>query len=449
MFGSATRSSVRYQLLLAAAPAPTDPNPGLVRLPDLHLEFSAYLQVASSASASEDLREMFKARVTVAHESTLSLDRDVTLEVENITLAFSDRVRTFAWLTEKLVSTSFAGAKAVLGMLQFLTPERDSLAFVAESDKEASTLLMSNSDSGTARLDASKSSKLYSAGSLKDWRDAYLAVCNLRCLLSVMTEDLGRPLLLEKMLEYSNLLQGRQGRLFFAAWRSKAYLAVHPFQDLQTILSAFLGVASNATLYGAVTRGERPSLANYQTPIDVADTLIRDLRAILNGNGLGKFEGVPYCAPWFGSVVPSSKLALPATASGAKPSASASSASGAAKRQKVLDPAELERKKGFGVLLFDPVVAGSPRLPTIDVYHKNKGAKTPERLCMKFLTKGHCCAKPDCKFPHISNVETLPQAEKDKLVTFVKNQAGLSWVEGKAPSGTNSCRFLQPLAFRF
>lgn len=111
------------------------------------------------------------------------------------------------------------------------------------------------------------------------------------------------------------------------------------------------------------------------------------------------------------------------------------------KRQKVQDQvpdsAEVERRKGLGILVFDTTASGTTRLPTINVYTKKKGAKTPERLCMKFLTRGHSCANASCKFPHVTNVDSLPDPEKAKFVAFVKKQPGLSWVEGRAPSGTN------------
>jgi hypothetical protein len=106
------------------------------------------------------------------------------------------------------------------------------------------------------------------------------------------------------------------------------------------------------------------------------------------------------------------------------------------KRQKVLDPVEADRKKSLGVLVFDSGPSGVGRLPGIDVYSKNKGAKTPERLCMKFLTKGYQCTKDNCKLPHVTNISALPAAARAKMALFVSKQPGLSWAEGKAPSGT-------------
>jgi hypothetical protein len=68
-------------------------------------------------------------------------------------------------------------------------------------------LLMSNSSSSTAQLDASKASKLYCLGRLTTFRHSYEAmICNFRCLVSVMVEDLALPLVLANLLEYSSLL---------------------------------------------------------------------------------------------------------------------------------------------------------------------------------------------------------------------------------------------------
>lgn len=425
-FTSAGRTMSRYRLLLASAPPPgTD----IATLPDLRDEFKAYVSVSSSATAGDDLRELVRSRLTVANGSHASVDRDVTLEPENITLAFSDRVRCFGWLHEKLISTSHAGAKSSLGLLQLLTPERCALAIVAECDLEAATLLMSNSSSSTAQLDASKASKLYCAGRLTDFRHSYEAVLNFRCLMSVLIEQLSSPMLLQKLLEYVALLVDREGRLFFESNRCHPYLAVHPWQDLQTILSAFCRIAVDSTLYGAVTRGEPVAISNYQPAIDVSNALIADLRAILHGNGLGKFLGRPVCASWFSSPVVTPPRGSPASVPG-----------GDAKRQrtqdKSLDPAEAERRKTMGLLDFDSTAAGSTRLPICPVYFKRKGAKTPERLCMRFLTRGHVCDRGDCKFPHLTTIAQLSDTDKTKFTDFVKKQPGLSFAEGRAPPGT-------------
>ena len=88
------------------------------------------------------------------------------------------------------------------------------------------------------------------------------------------------------------------------------------------------------------------------------------------------------------------------------------------------------------MLEYDTAAAGTTRLPNLPVYHKKKGAKSPERLCMKFLTRGYACTSRECRFPHVGNVETLTEGEKTKFIEAVKKQPGLSWVDGKAPAGT-------------
>ena len=61
-------------------------------VPELLPEFAAYLSKSSSAIASDDLKELVKSRLTVANASAVCLDKDATLEPENITLALSNLV---------------------------------------------------------------------------------------------------------------------------------------------------------------------------------------------------------------------------------------------------------------------------------------------------------------------------------------------------------------------
>ena len=107
----------------------------------------------------------------------------------------------------------------------------------------------------------------------------------------------------------------------------------------------------------------------------------------------------------------------------------------AAKRQKTNDPGEIDRRKTLGMLTFDTGVAGTTRLPLINVYAKKRGSKVQERLCLRFLTQGYYCGKENCKLPHITNMNTLDGPNKEKFISFVKTQAGFGWAEGKAPPG--------------
>ena len=160
-FRLADRTGARYKTFLAAAPLEGAPGTAAL-LPDLKPTFVEYLAQGTSATAADDLRELFRAELSELHGSSLAVNKGVTLEVDNFTLALSDKIRTFGWLTEKLIVTSSVGARALLGLIHLLTPSREALALVAESDKDAMALVMSNSASSSAQLDASKASKLYS-----------------------------------------------------------------------------------------------------------------------------------------------------------------------------------------------------------------------------------------------------------------------------------------------
>ena len=233
------------------------------------------------------------------------------------------------------------------------------------------------------------------------------------------------------MLEYAELLVTREGRLYCAAHRDVTHLAIHPWQDLQTIVSCFASIGTNSTLYTAALGGDDVDFSNYSSAIAVADNLIRDLKAILHGNGLGKFQGTPTCASWF-----SGPPASPGASSRAS-NASSGQEQGP-KRQKV-DPAKHEYQKAQGIFRFDPAVAGTKRLPMLKVYEKKKGAKIAERLCTQFLTQGYVCPHgASCKFPHINNaMDSLPAPDRKKLADSVKKEPGLSWAPGHAPPGTD------------
>ncbi|CAB9530818.1 unknown protein [Seminavis robusta] len=236
------------------------------------------------------------------------------------------------------------------------------------------------------------------------------------------------------MAEYVNLLMDTAGKDLWDVYRRHPALAVHPWQELQSILFGFLKPATNATLYTSVIAGTGVQYSAFRGAIATADSHIHDLRAILNGSGLGKFEGMPTCAGWFAVALPSRGVSR--GPSGPSGSPTGNTEQGPGKRPRVADPGDNDRKKNLGMLKFDTAIAGTNRLPMVTARAKKRGGRTPERLCMKFLTQGYFCPNGnDCKMPHVVNIDTLTGDNKSKLVEFVKNQAGLSWAEGKAPAG--------------
>ena len=79
-----------YQLFTAGYPDPEATNPTAVILQPLKDTFKEYLGTSSSARAADELKELFRSILTLQQASPLSLNNSVTLEPDNVTLAFSD-----------------------------------------------------------------------------------------------------------------------------------------------------------------------------------------------------------------------------------------------------------------------------------------------------------------------------------------------------------------------
>jgi hypothetical protein len=434
----APRTRAKYRILLSSRPSAEAADQSNAVLGTLLGSFTEYLSEPNNATAADDLKELMRNKLARSNRSTVCFEKDATLEADCVTLAYSDRLRACMWLVERLHATSKAGGQTHLGLLQHLTPDRSALSVVNEGDAQVKSMILANASHSQTQIDASKSSKMYCGGRLSTFRDAYIMVCNLRVLMGLMVDDLSTPMCIQRVMEYTNLLTDRQGRILFDAHhRDYPNLAIHAFQDIQLIWSAFLTVATDSELYRSVQDGGAVALANFDTAHAVADGVISELRAILNGNGIGKFQGTPCSLTWFAGATMEPPTTPPKAA---RPAPSGAAPTSAPKKRR-LEPAEVERKKGLGILTFDAQAAGTDRLPSLTVYHKSRGARSPERLCMPFLTKGHCCNKMErgevCKLAHVSSVDVLSTAERTKMVAQVRSKPGLTWVEGRAPSGTN------------
>ena len=430
------RTKARIRGLLARPPVGAD---AAVVLPDLIPRFDDVLRNGSGATAREELKELTRARITLQRKSKLAHLKATTLEAAHVTLAYSDKVRTFGYLSEKLGTTTLSGAKNSLGVIHFLTPVRDKLYLHAESESQADAIVMANSTNDRAQLDATRNSQMCSGGRINTFLDVHTAAVNVLTHFSVMVPEPSESIFLSKLMEFADLFDTQEGRAFFELNRHTPGLAVHGYQGLQTIMTAFIKVAINTEVQDAITLDRDVDFANYRNAIAVADTLINDLKVTLEGMTLGMFRDPPLCLPWFRSgpaaPVVGEVQPRPAPVRNVTRPVAPSPAEGGPKRQKTIDPEEVARRKELGVLLFDPQAAGSRRLPSIDVHRKKRGAKNPERLCMKFLTKGQACLNPDCKLPHVADLNTLPPADRKKLLEAVERHPGLTWVEGKAPAG--------------
>jgi len=122
----------------------------LAALPPLKEDFSECLHIPSGAAAANELKEITRTAIQVANASRLCMSNNVTFNADAVTLAFSDRLRTFQFVVDRLVSLTKVHAQTNLGLLQFLTSIRTSLAHVAEGDAAVKIMVMPNTSNSAS-----------------------------------------------------------------------------------------------------------------------------------------------------------------------------------------------------------------------------------------------------------------------------------------------------------
>jgi hypothetical protein len=259
----------------------------------------------------------------------------------------------------------------MMGLLQLLTPDRDAVAVVAKGNQEATILLMSNSTSSSAQLDASKASNFFTA-----LCHSYEAVCYFQCLIAAMIADLGSPLVLQKLLEYTPPCW----------WTARAVCSSSPTSTPLPWRSTLGKIYSLSSLPFAESPPTQTSMGWSLEATRLRITITVPLliccgcpRLRLVGNPQQewsrKFEGTPICAPWFAPVAPPRSVVpvvtprsspAPATGGG-EPKCQKTQFGSGGERNKTApgDTADSERKKALGILTFDPTAAGTHCLPHV------------------------------------------------------------------------------------
>ena len=83
--------------------------------------------------------------------------------------------------------------------------------------------------------------------------------------------------MIQKLIEYTDILVDVSGKSFWEAHRNQPNLAIHAYLDLQHILSAFVVVATNSSLTKAIEGGSQVTFGNCTTALTVADGHIQNL----------------------------------------------------------------------------------------------------------------------------------------------------------------------------
>jgi len=325
------------------------------------------------------LKEITQTAIREANASRLCTSKDVTFNADAVTLAFSDRIRTFQFVGDCLVSLTKVHVQTNLGLLQFLTPIRTALAHVAEGDAAVRTLVMANATNSASQIDVTKNSQMCTGGKANTSHCLYKAVCNFRLVCGLVVGDPNQSLLIQKLVEYTDMLVDVSGKSFWEVHCNQPNLAIHTYQDLQHILSAFMVVATNSSLTKAIKGGSQVTLVNYTTAIAVANGHIQTLRAVVNGDGLGHFRDVLHCSTWFGTGPPATRATpLSRTANERRTTDTGRSP---AWRATPADLAEVtERLRTMGALEFDSAVpnAKADFIDKVNVRAKKRGSGVAE-----------------------------------------------------------------------
>jgi len=228
-------------------------------------------------AAADELKEITQTAIEEANASHLCMSKDVTFDADAATLAFSDRLRTFQFVGDRLVSLSKVHAQTNPGLLQFHTPIRTALAHVAKGDAATKTLVMANASNSASQIDSTKNSQMYTGGKADSFRCLHEAVCNFRLVCGLVVDDPDQSLLIQKLVEYTDILVDVSRKSFWEAYCNQPNFPVHAYHDLQHILSAFVVVATNSSLTKAVEGGSKITLGNYTTPVALANGHIQTL----------------------------------------------------------------------------------------------------------------------------------------------------------------------------
>ena len=422
-----------YRLAFARLPSSDSVDLRHVILPSLQSDFKEVLDSPKPQDACVELKQILTGKLGEANISDLAMSRDVTLEPQICTLSLSNCIRSFHWLDVPLVSTNKGTMETMLGLLHFLTPDHQALLAQVSREVANGPVVLSHVADDKAQLEASTKSRLYTRGRLTSGKDIYHAICNFVLVADLLVDGGRSSMLVTKLVRYANALNSAEGRRFLQTFANHPYLPIHLFQDVQHIITLYFRVAQSHSLRTQVKQGQSVETSNYTAVSRAADLVIDNLNNVILGSGLGRFEGCPHAHSWFSAPAPSHVPRSPPTVD--QPPA---------KRQRggaatPLDPDRITKAKASGVLVFDPLAAGTKELPLCSVRDTRPGSKTPERLCMPFMTRDHFCSEPNCPRPHISNLKRLSSDKKrESLAHFVSKTPGLSWSPGHAPSGKGS-----------
>ena len=406
-----------------------------LQLPELQQTIRELVLGASQpASAAVAFKDHMQAMITCYDHSDLSIENTNTLSVKQYNQAMTNNRRAFNVMGgEPMRQFSKTDLETQESMVHFLTPHTNALHELSGSDNAAASTALAHLLDDKAQLEASTKSKLYCGGRMTTVRDVLTAGVNVRCndLGMVVTGGSPKPFIVLKIEEILNLFLKGPGRDFVRYHDLNWKVMIHLFQELQAARSDLAGFAKNPELVEAVKANRPIAKATLAPIVKNIDNRIAAMRTIVHGISLAHWEVEPLMAPWFPkpNEVPEG---TPGKRQQQNPQGGSPGASPPKKGR--LDEATVANRKKQGMLVFDPSKTRARGLPNCPILEQLGDKKSPERLCMKFMTQGYFCTGNPCPLVHHTRLQQFKTpAKRKEFIDFAAKMGAhgcASWSAG-------------------
>ena len=427
VFKAAERLIAQYSVFLACPP---ENGRNEVVIPELSKAFIAVLREEKGIDANALMQDMYRTPLKALRRSPIAMERDASLRLDQVNLAWSDAFRTFNFIDEPMVDVPLERAKRSWNLMHCFTPLLAALSASVANEEGVRLITRANVHDPKAALEAAKKSELFCGGSISTGRQAYEMIVNARAVFAPMIVGDRKPIVVQCLEEVADLLTSEKGKKFFARHHGNTDIPLHIFTDNHAMVATLFNVAKDPEMHEAVREKKGLAFTNYGNTLAVHRNNLTDLKQAMAGSGLGKFKETPEVAHWF--------RRPDASRERSQRSPTAQEAGGPPKKARTAEDGTQKARGGGGLLTYSPPEGKSDRLPIkeFDVFGKSKDGKTTERVCVQFLVQGHSCKRgKECKFLHVTRLDQLSQPEQEKFMERVRTIDGLEWAPGKAPPG--------------
>ena len=379
-------------------------------------------------------------------------------------------VREYRFVSKNLNSDP-QSIKKDLSLLAFVSPGANSVTFQQRVDHDRQMMIQEAVGEAAAKMDK-KATDLFIGGTLRTGNDALAALANWRLFGRLVSPDYDRSEMAKALGRYEESLNSIAGREWIERYALLPQVALNLLVECNDIISRYILIGSISTNVQAVIDGSPVHPKHFQDANLLSTCISTELFHAIHRLSANNYSTIPLVAavlPFFVSLnlrpggilgggekpdvrpVNQQQQRAPPPA-GPAPGRGAGRGGGAPPNRDAgrgagrgggggarLDDAAREHQKTKGFLTFTGTGEGAARMPPLcDVFVQFSGMPAKERICLLDCTKGFYCNRgTSCKQAHVSSFARIPAEEKPRFLAFVERTAGLSFVPGQAPPGTN------------